>query len=57
MPTALQRRRRPLVGYINSVQNDMQPSMRSILVDWLVEVSLVSVILDTEKPSHEIIDL
>lgn len=40
--TAMQKRRRPLAGYMSIVQTDVHASMRSILVDWLVEVSLVS---------------
>ena len=39
---AMQKRRRPLAGYMSIVQTDVHASMRSILVDWLVEVSLVS---------------
>lgn len=31
--------RRPLVTYMESVQGDITPHMRSILVDWLVEVA------------------
>lgn len=31
-------RRRPLVTYMDSVQTDINPIMRSILVDWLIEV-------------------
>ncbi|KAL7156889.1 hypothetical protein ABFS83_02G039700 [Erythranthe nasuta] len=32
-------KRRPLSNYIERIQNDITPVMRSILVDWLVEVS------------------
>ena len=49
---ALQRRRRPLAGYMSIVQTDVHPGMRSILVDWLVEVSLVSLIRQRTHPSH-----
>lgn len=31
-------KRRPLVTYMESVQTDINPAMRGILVDWLVEV-------------------
>ncbi|XP_062177749.1 cyclin-A3-4-like [Alnus glutinosa] len=31
--------RRPLPGYMESVQNDVAPYMREILLDWLVEVA------------------
>ena len=40
----VQRKRRPLAGYMSIVQTEVHPGMRSILVDWLVEVSLVSLI-------------
>ena len=39
---AVQRRRRPMASYMSIVQSDMHAGMRAILVDWLVEVSLVS---------------
>lgn len=32
-------KRRPLPDYIEKVQKDVNPNMRGILVDWLVEVS------------------
>ncbi|KAG5375850.1 hypothetical protein IGI04_040446 [Brassica rapa subsp. trilocularis] len=32
-------KQRPLHDYIEKVQNDITPSMRGVLVDWLVEVS------------------
>ncbi|NP_001312811.1 G2/mitotic-specific cyclin C13-1-like [Nicotiana tabacum] len=32
-------RRRPLSNYMEKVQNDVTPTMRMILVDWLVEVA------------------
>lgn len=32
--------RRPLCSYMESVQTDVNPAMRSILVDWLMEVGL-----------------
>ena len=35
-----ERQRRPLCSYMESVQTDVNPAMRSILVDWLVEVGL-----------------
>ena len=35
----LQHKYRPILGYIESVQRDINPQMRAILVDWLVEVS------------------
>ncbi|KAI8103512.1 hypothetical protein M9435_004849 [Picochlorum sp. BPE23] len=35
-----ERRRRPGTTYMESVQTDINPAMRSILVDWLVEVGL-----------------
>lgn len=31
--------RRPLPDYMEKVQNDITPSMRGILIDWLVEVA------------------
>ena len=36
---ALQRRLRPSTAYMEAVQQDINPVMRSILVDWLVEVA------------------
>ncbi len=36
-----QKRRRPCHAYMSTVQRDIQANMRAILVDWLVEVSLV----------------
>lgn len=35
----VQAKRRPLPDYIEKVQKDVNPNMRGILVDWLVEVS------------------
>ncbi|XP_060176016.1 G2/mitotic-specific cyclin C13-1-like [Lycium barbarum] len=35
----VEERRRPLSNYMEKVQNDVTPTMRMILVDWLVEVS------------------
>jgi Cyclin, N-terminal domain len=35
----LQTRRRPTPCYLETVQTDVNSSMRGILVDWLVEVS------------------
>jgi len=35
-----ERLRRPSTSYMESVQNDINPAMRSILVDWLVEVGI-----------------
>ena len=35
-----ERQRRPLCSYMETVQSDVNPAMRSILVDWLVEVGL-----------------
>lgn len=32
-------RRRPLSNYMERVQNDINPAMRAILIDWLVEVA------------------
>lgn len=32
-------KQRPLHDYIDKVQNDVTPSMRGVLVDWLVEVA------------------
>ena len=32
-------KRRPLGDYIEKVQKDINPNMRGILVDWLVEVA------------------
>lgn len=49
---AFQRRQRPLAGYMSVVQTDVHPGMRSILVDWLVEVSLVSLIRQLNHPSR-----
>ena len=37
--SALQRRLRPSTAYMEAVQQDINPVMRSILVDWLVEVA------------------
>lgn len=35
----MQRKRRPCINYMEVVQQDVNTSMRAILVDWLVEVS------------------
>ncbi|KAJ8533637.1 hypothetical protein K7X08_006961 [Anisodus acutangulus] len=35
----VEERRRPLSNYMEKVQNDVTPTMRMILVDWLVEVA------------------
>lgn len=35
-----ERQRRPLCSYMESIQTDVNPAMRSILVDWLVEVGV-----------------
>lgn len=35
-----ERLRRPCTSYMESVQTDINPAMRSILVDWLVEVGI-----------------
>ncbi|PKA61012.1 Cyclin-A3-4 [Apostasia shenzhenica] len=32
-------KRRPMAGYIEKIQTDVNPNMRGILVDWLVEVA------------------
>ena len=50
LQNALQRRRRPLPGYMSIVQTDVHPGMRSILVDWLVEVCLVRLIAQLGHP-------
>ncbi|XP_061359582.1 cyclin-A2-2-like [Gastrolobium bilobum] len=34
-----ERERRPLTNYMDKLQQDITPSMRGILVDWLVEIS------------------
>lgn len=34
--------RRPSTNYMEKLQQDISPSMRGILIDWLVEVSLVA---------------
>ncbi len=36
----MQRKWQPLAGYMSIVQTDVHAGMRSILVDWLVQVSL-----------------
>ena len=38
----LQLKRRPSTTYMEVVQNDINVSMRTILIDWLVEVVQVS---------------
>ncbi|KAG0472388.1 hypothetical protein HPP92_016934 [Vanilla planifolia] len=35
----VEEKRRPLLGYIEKIQTDVNPNMRGILVDWLVEVA------------------
>lgn len=35
---------RPSVDYMEKLQRDISPGMRGILIDWLVEVSIVSYI-------------
>jgi cyclin A len=35
----MQKKRRPMVGYIENVQRDITSNMRGTLVDWLVEVA------------------
>jgi len=35
----LQLQQRPLANYMELVQRDIDPDMRKILIDWLVEVS------------------
>jgi len=34
----MQKKRRPMVDYLEKVQKLVTPTMRAILVDWLVEV-------------------
>lgn len=36
----LQLDQRPLTNYMEKMQHDITPSMRGILIDWLVEVSI-----------------
>jgi len=36
----MQNKRRPMVDYIEKVQKIVTPTMRAILVDWLVEVAV-----------------
>jgi Cyclin, N-terminal domain len=38
MPLILQTKKRPSTDFIETIQTDINPSMRAILVDWLVEV-------------------
>lgn len=38
---SLQLKMKPLTNYMEKLQTDINPSMRGILVDWLVEVSLM----------------
>lgn len=40
----MQRRRRPLTSYMSTIQRDIHHDMRAILIDWLVEVALVSML-------------
>ncbi|KAK8952869.1 Cyclin-A3-1 [Platanthera guangdongensis] len=35
----VEEKRRPMAGYIDTIQTDVNPNMRGILVDWLVEVA------------------
>jgi cyclin A len=35
----MQKKRRPMVGYMENVQLDITSNMRGTLVDWLVEVA------------------
>lgn len=35
----MEKKRRPVIGYMEKVQMDITPHMRGILVDWLVEVA------------------
>lgn len=35
----MQKKRRPMVGYIENVQRGITSNMRGTLVDWLVEVA------------------
>ncbi|RDX68039.1 putative cyclin-A3-1, partial [Mucuna pruriens] len=35
----MEKKRRPMVNYIEKIQNDVTITMRGILVDWLVEVA------------------
>lgn len=35
----MEEKRRPLPDYMESIQKDVKPTMREILVDWLVEVA------------------
>lgn len=38
-PVLVQLKRRPATNYMETVQHDINASMRGILIDWLVEVS------------------
>ncbi len=38
-PPTTQTKKRPSTSYMETVQNDVNPNMRSILIDWLVEVA------------------
>jgi len=44
---SLQLEKRPSTNYMEKLQQDISPSMRGILIDWLVEVSLVPLALRT----------
>jgi hypothetical protein len=35
-----QTRKRPSTDFLETIQKDVNPSMRAILIDWLVEVSI-----------------
>lgn len=41
----MQVKRRPKADFMESMQQDINPTMRGILVDWLVEVMLFSIVL------------
>ena len=42
--SAMQRCRRPMTSYMATIQTDINEMMRSILVDWLIEVAQVSIV-------------
>ena len=48
----MQRKWQPLAGYMSIVQTDVHAGMRSILVDWLVQVSLVRYTNHLTHPLH-----
>lgn len=41
---AAQKLRRPSTTYMESFQTDLSPQMRTILVDWMVEVAVVCIL-------------